>query len=548
LRKILLLTLLCGLFFFWGNNIVALTNPDEVFYVGTAKEMARQGTWMVPYLFGQPQFEKPILTYWLIRAGLILFGDNAFGARFFPALFALFGVLATYWLALLGFGNRRKAFFSAIILMSSFLYVGMARIVLTDMIFSALITVSLAAFFWAYQRPRWRSVGLVLFFVLSALAVLSKGPLGVVIPFAIVLIFLILRREIGFLLCWPTLIGGSLFLLVSLPWYVLILQQYGGDFIQEFYYNDHLRRIVEAEHGSNDTWYFYPLIMFFGLFPWTAFLWGALVAQIRRFLEQGKAAALQHFLFIWMIVVFAIFQAAHSKLISYVLPVFPVLAIMTGDFLDDRLRYRGKKLAPLFLVSVVLLSALPLTMLIGIKAFPAYLPPVNVTSIVVASFIALICGMIFMVRRNKLLWTIYLLGLQAVFVLGLIFYSYPHFADQVMSRNAVDCLKKNYQVEGRVFSTKMMIRGVRYFGGWDMAYWNTNKGEFFSPHPVPDLDSDAKALAFLRSQPVTYGILDKKSWLDLERISNSNGIRAELLRVIGNQYVVSVRTGKWPAF
>ena len=543
MRKLLLLTLLCGVFFFLGNGIVGLTNPDEVFYVGTAKEMAQHNTWVIPYLFGQPQFEKPILTYWLLRIGLLIFGDSNFGSRFFPALFAMCGVWATYWIALSGFGNRRKAFLSAIILMSSFLYVGIARTVFTDMIFSVFIALALASFFWAYQRPRWKSVGLILFYLMSALAVLTKGPLGCVIPFLVVLLFLFLRKELRFLVSIPSLVGLILFLFVSLPWYCFMVQKYGQSFIQEFYINDHLRRIVEAEHHGSDKWFFYPGTMLFGLFPWTIFLGGALVSYFRRFFKKESTVVVQLFLLIWVAVVFCVFQAAHSKLVSYILPVFPALALITGDYVDDRIRRRGNKIAPLFLATVIMLVALPLTMLFGMLFLPAFLPPANLTSLILTVYTALIIGMIILVRRRKLLWTLYLLGLQAVFVLGLIFFSYPYYADHVMSKNAVDYLKTNYQVQGRVLSTKIMMRGVRYYGGWDMAFWNISKGQFFSPHPVPDLNSDAKALAFLRSQPVTYGIIGKKNWIELERISNANGIKAELLKIIGDQYVVRVRTG-----
>jgi 4-amino-4-deoxy-L-arabinose transferase-like glycosyltransferase len=546
LRKILLLTLLCGLFFFLGNNIIALTNPDEVFYVGTAKEMAQHGTWTVPYLFGQPQFEKPILTYWLLRAGLIIFGDTPFGARFFPALFALFGVLATYWLASLGFGNRRKGFFSAVILMSSFLYVGLARTVFTDMIFSVLITLSLAAFFWAYQRPRWKSLGLILFYFLSALAVLAKGPLGVVIPFVAVLIFLVMRRESRFLFCWPTVVGITLFLLVSLPWYVLMLQHYGQGFIQEFYYNDHLRRIVEAEHGSNDTWYFYPATMLFGLFPWTIFLGAALVSLVRNFLEKRKTLVIHHFLFIWVIVVFAIFQAAHSKLVSYVFPFFPALAILAGDYLEDRLRRSGGKLVPLFYVTAAFFFVLPLTLLVGIRAYPVYLPPIKVVLLFVFATLALVIGLIFLIKQRKLLWTFYALAAQGLVVLGMIFFANSYFTDYVTSANSVTYLRSHYQVEGRVLASKMLMRGTRYYSGWDMAYLNTKKAKLFSPHPVPDLDSDSKVLAFLKAQPVTYGIIDKKSWKVLERVSTANGMETELLKVLGDQFIVRVKAGTWP--
>lgn len=543
MRKILLLTLLCGVFLFLGNGIMELTNPDEVFYVGTAKEMAQHHTWTVPILFGQPQFEKPILTYWLLRFSLIMFGDTGFGGRFFPALFAFFGVLATWWLALLGHGNQRKAFLAAVILMSSFLYVGMARTVFTDMIFSVLILLSLASFFWAYQRSRWKSVGLVLFCLFAALAVLTKGPLGFVIPFFSVLLFLDLQKQMRFLFCRASLAGLVLFLLVALPWYVLMVQKYGAAFIREFYVNDHVRRIFEAEHGSNDTWYFYPLTMLFGLFPWTVFIGSSLVAIWRRVKRNEKLTVLQQFLVVWIAVVFVIFQVAHSKLVSYIFPLFPALAVLAGDLLDDRLRRRGKKLSAELLISCVLLFALPLTLVFGIVVYAMYLPPVGIVISFALAYAAVILGMIFLVRRRKLLWSVYLLALQAPLVLGLIFFSYRYFKNYVTSKNTVAYLHENYAVEGRVLASKMLIRGTRYYGGWDMAFLNMKRDDFFSAHPVPDLNTDEKVVSFLKSQPVTYGILNKRNWKQLKRISTAYGIRVELLKVMGDQCVLRVLSG-----
>jgi 4-amino-4-deoxy-L-arabinose transferase-like glycosyltransferase len=83
LKHILILVGLSYFFFMLGNSILSLTNPDEVFYAQIAKEMAQHKTWMVPYLFGHPNFEKPIFTYWLLRIGFIIFGISSFSARFF---------------------------------------------------------------------------------------------------------------------------------------------------------------------------------------------------------------------------------------------------------------------------------------------------------------------------------------------------------------------------------------------------------------------------------------------------------------------------------
>ena len=178
-KQILVLLVLAYVFFILGNGILSLTNPDEVFYTQTAKEMVQQRSWLTPYLFGAPQFEKPVLLYWFLRIAFMLFGISSFSARFFPAFFAALGVVAAYFLSLSGFKNKEKAFISSLILMSSGLYIGLARTVFTDMIFSVFILLSLMSFYWDYSRRNKAGPGILWFFIFSGLAVLTKGPLGI---------------------------------------------------------------------------------------------------------------------------------------------------------------------------------------------------------------------------------------------------------------------------------------------------------------------------------------------------------------------------------
>ena len=211
LKYVIVLTVLAYFFFFFGNGLLSLTSPDEVFYAQTGKEMAQHHSWMTPILFDKPQFEKPVLTYWLLRIAYLVFGINSFSARFFPACFAFAGVIAVYFFAKLLFNEKKKAFISALVLLSSGLYIGLGRTVFTDMIFSVLILLSLLSFYWGYVCERRKGIGILLFFVFSALAVLTKGPLGLLIPLEVVLVFLFLSRNTRFILCKHTFWGGGYF-------------------------------------------------------------------------------------------------------------------------------------------------------------------------------------------------------------------------------------------------------------------------------------------------------------------------------------------------
>ena len=347
-KNITILLVLAYLFFMVGNGILSLTNPDEVFYVQTAKEMAQHHTWMTPYLFGAPQFEKPVLTYWLLRLAFIFLGVTSFAARFFPALFAALGVLAVYCLGFLGFsaeGARqpdgqgpasggkadKKAMTAALIVMSSGLYIGLARTVFTDLFFSVFILFSLLSFFWGYTVKEKQGMGNSLFFIFAGLAVMTKGPLGIFIPLLTVILFLAFRRDLKFITSGKFLAGFLIFCLVALPWYMLMIKKYGRDFTHEFFYNDHWRRLMEAEHSANDRWYFYPLSAVGSMFPWSLYVIFAFVYLFKR-LKTG-VSSFELFLSCWIAAGFLIFQPAHSKLISYIFPFFPALALLTGNYI-----------------------------------------------------------------------------------------------------------------------------------------------------------------------------------------------------------------------
>lgn len=107
------------LFLMVGNGFFNLTNPDEIFYVQTAHELTQKQTWVTPYLFGEPQFEKPIFLYWCLRLAFLPTGVSPAAARFFPSLFGILGICAVYLMGTIGFKNARKSFWASLILMSS---------------------------------------------------------------------------------------------------------------------------------------------------------------------------------------------------------------------------------------------------------------------------------------------------------------------------------------------------------------------------------------------------------------------------------------------
>ena len=206
-----------------------------------------------------------------------------------------------------------------------------------------------------------------------ALATLTKSPLGLLIPQMAVILFLLYQRQINFLKNWWVSTGILLYLGLALPWYLYIYNQYGQAFIHEFFYNDHWRRLLVAEHRGNDHWFFYPMTMIAGLFPWSLFLFAAWVDLFKRL--KSSVTVMDYLSLSWILAVLMVFQMAHSKLASYILPLFPALALMTGNFLGNGLSQiqHRKKMQNLLCASFLILAVLGIAVMAGHKVYRHYI-------------------------------------------------------------------------------------------------------------------------------------------------------------------------------
>ena len=538
LRQIIILLVLSYFFLMFGNGILSLTNPDEVFYTQTAKEMAIRNSWMTPYLFGQPQFEKPILLYWLMRLSFIIFGINSFSARFFPAAFAMLGVIAVYLLALVGWKDNKKAFLAGLVAMSYGLYIGLARSVFTDMIFSVLIIFALAAFFWAYSEKKYKRLGVLSAFIFSGLAVLAKGPLGFIIPAATIVIFLLCRRDIKYIFSKDFIFGSLLFLVISLPWYMLMVKKYGASFTREFFYNDHWRRLIEAEHKTNDTWYFYPLSMIGCMFPWSIYVLAGLAGFLNKL--RRDTGPMNLFLVSWIVAVLLIFQFAHSKLVSYIFPLFPALAIIVAGFIYDS--GENKHMPAIRIASFItslILFLIPIGLLVSSRMFSGYISLKTPVYLLVFLFFGLAVSFLVYLLKDKLIKSAYILMLAIPLMIIIVPFVAGDAEPYISSKKACEYLLDNYNVRGTLLCSKFFARGVKYYTDKEVAVIDINGSNFFSPHPIPYLDTQEKLRDFLRGQPVTFGVL-KKSYA--ARIADWAGkdYRCVLLKGIGGEYLVKI--------
>lgn len=543
----LIVILLLGAYFLlmMGNGIVSLTHPDEVFYVQSAKEMVQHNSWLTPLIFDQPQFEKPIFFYWLLAINIKLFGLSAFAARFWPAFFAILGVVVTYGIAWMLFERKRLAFLSAMVLGSSFIYLALARAVLTDMVFSIWVTMTIGLFYAAYKYPSWRDKGIILSLMACGFAVLTKGVLGVLFPSATAAMFLLYKKDFSFLRRKSVLIGFFFFLLIALPWHLLMYQWYGQGFIQEYVHNVHVRRLFDAEHARLDNWYFYLGLMFAGILPWS-FFWPPAARLIwRQFKEKTPDRDKLFFLLAWIIGVYIFVQPAHSKLASYIFPVFPAIAIVIGYYLEQALKeaqQKGRAQALRmggYIFFAFLLAAIIAGLIAANKYRDFFTHPAPIYLPMAILLLTAVVVFVFTRKGEYLKMLLAHTGVTAALLIMLLL-AKPAAEPWVSCKDITDIFKKIDNSNSTVLASKFYVRGIRYYTDRPMAVMDINGKGFFSPHPIPFLNTDGKVLEFLAAQPVTYAILKDGNVHDLKRILQGHPYHLAELQGIGGKYIVRI--------
>ncbi|MCL4689315.1 MAG: phospholipid carrier-dependent glycosyltransferase [Burkholderiales bacterium] len=360
-RAVLVLLALLALFVGVDNMQRPLAHPDEGRYSEISREMAASGDWVTPRLNGIKYFEKPPLQYWASAAAFRLFGENAFTARIYTALA---GLLA---LAAVGFTARRLAGTDAAllavgVLLSSPYFLGMGGVVTLDMGLTAWTTVAVCAFLLAAagppgERRRWMLVA----WAGMALAVLSKGLIGIVFPAAAVFLHCLVHRDWRLLARLEWARGAALFLAITVPWFVLVSAA-NPEFPRFFFVHEHFERFLTKTHRREEPWWYFWPILFAGFLPWMLALVPAAVEGWRR---EAAAAGFpwRRFALLWSGFILLFFSASGSKLPAYILPVFPVFALVLGDWLaraePRRLWKMVAIVVPLLVVAIALAWGAP---------------------------------------------------------------------------------------------------------------------------------------------------------------------------------------------
>lgn len=323
----------------WFGNIQHrdLFQTDEGRYAEIPREMVASGDWITPRLDGFKYFEKPILQYWATAVVYEAFGDHHWTARLWTALTGFLSILLVGFAGARLFGER-AGWLGAAALAGSVYYIIMGHFNALDMGLAFFMALNLFGFLLAQQAApgsREEHGWMLASWAAAALAVLTKGLIGIVLPGGVLVVYTLLTRDWAVWKRLRLVTGTLVFLLVSVPWFVAV-SRHNPQFLHFFFIHEHFERyLTRIHHRYGPWWYFFPILLL-GVLPW---VWQSLLA-LREGIRMPERATDRldsaYFLWLWVVVIFVFFMPSDSKLPSYILPIFPALALLMGREISRR--------------------------------------------------------------------------------------------------------------------------------------------------------------------------------------------------------------------
>lgn len=364
-RNALLVLLLFCIPFFVNIGANSLWDGNEGFYAEPPREMIESGNWLVPTYNYVPRFKKPPFTSWIIGTSYKILGVSEFSERLPISFAAVLTILITYWFGrtLNGSGTGLAA---AVILATSLKFMVYSRQFAGDIFLTLFVATALACFARSMleTEPRTRRLYTLLAYGAIGLGILDKGLVAVVIPFAVVGIFILLVRH------WPDLkllfnpLGYLLILLIATPWYLLMIYRYGWEFFSVNIMQETVMRYVSNQLGGRAIDFYFG-IYFAEAFPWSFFIVPVFGYWIRWLRKEWKRISLVeiraslHLLpLVWFIFVFIFFSISVGKRAVYIVPLYPAAAILIGYYFTTNLYDTGRKVRLIHKIATLMLSAI----------------------------------------------------------------------------------------------------------------------------------------------------------------------------------------------
>jgi 4-amino-4-deoxy-L-arabinose transferase-like glycosyltransferase len=394
LRQQLLIVSVAITVLFFRLGDARLWDRDEPRNARCAVEMLERHDWVVPYFNHELRTHKPVLLYWLIMSAYAMFGETEFAARFWSAALSVGTILCTYHLGRKLF-HRQAGFWAALLLTAALMFNVASRAATPDSLLIFLTTATLLAFAQfafadagtAKRLPAfpqiWWQAGII--YALMGLAVLAKGPVGIVVPGAIMFFTLWINRCFQETTTWTRLqasvsvlremrpfLALGMLLLVAGPWYVWVGLRTEGEFLIGFFWDHNVRRATEAMEGHRGSpFFYYPLVLCVGFFPASVFFLPTGLNVWKHLRQANNHFPSLVFGLVWLSVIVGVFSLASTKLPSYVTPCYPALALLVGFTVAAWLEHDSR--ADLLIARQWFRVSLATLLLVGIAVVPGLL-------------------------------------------------------------------------------------------------------------------------------------------------------------------------------
>ncbi len=345
--------LLVACVYFFGLTI-PLLGPDEPRYAQVAREMFERGDWVTPTLGGAHWFEKPALLYWLEIAAYSLFGVSEFAARFGSVIFGLGTILCLWLLGRIVAANSSLSDLErwlVVIAASTLGIIVFSRGASFDIIVTFPLTASLTGFF-AFDQAKYDSfkskyLPLIAYYFFIGVAVLAKGLIGIIFPFAIVGFYHVLSRRMPNRTFIISLVWGTFLAVVTAGlWYWPMYHRHGYEFIDEFFVQHHFQRFTSNKYLHPQPFIFFFWVLPLMVLPWLPFLFAAIGKIAKEAFRRGSSVTpkidtplafssspILVFSLAWLAVPLVFFSFSGSKLPGYILPAVPPAVIVTSLYL-----------------------------------------------------------------------------------------------------------------------------------------------------------------------------------------------------------------------
>ncbi len=460
---------ICALLFLWDLGGRSLWETDEARYAEIAREMLLRGDWISPHLNYVKYFEKPPLTYWLVALSFKLFGISSFSARLTPAVFGTLTVAALFFLGR-RMWNARAGLFAGLCLATSLMFLALSRVLLVDMVLCFGVTLALWGAWALRQGAAW---GRYAFWGGCAVGLLTKGLLGPGLPIMVAVLYGALAGEWVWLKNLARLRGLAFFILLCMPW-LLLISLANPEFPKYFFIDENLGRLLTTQHQRYQPFYFYLLLLPAAFFPWVALTPWALAASWPG--RAWRSAENRPWLFaaVWFLSLLIFLSLSRSKMVHYALPMLPALALTLGQPLARLWAWGAREESPKGVRwGVACLGWLMLLAGLAVLALPALIEDVDFAqagSLLVFGPLALATlGLgIFLVRGWN--WGLWASSLAALLTLaGLAGLVTPRLDDYRSLESLVAPIRKELQPDDLLVCYADYYHGAVFYGGRRVA-------------------------------------------------------------------------------